>query len=171
MKGWCSMIGMCVCMYRILDGKKWCVYDGLSRPWACIEPGCSGICCASLQPGSVEGWCPHAAPCSSTEDLYQTSALHCCLCCHQLWRKTWVCWMLSSLPEIREQDLPHGADRRTLPMPNCNPNSLLLIAGLVSAVCVLTQTAMLSLYFYTAAALSALISVASSRCSSNSSDK
>ncbi|CAM9342349.1 unnamed protein product [Bubo scandiacus] len=47
-------------------------------------------------------------------------------------------------------------------MPNCTPISLLLVAGLISAACVLTQIVTLSLYLCTAPALSALISVASS---------
>lgn len=64
--------------------------------------------------------------------------------------------MLSSLPEIREQDLPHSADRLRLPMPNCSPISLLLVAGLVSAARVLSRTATLSLYLCRAAALSLL---------------
>ena len=169
------MIGMCVCTCRILDAKNWCVYDGLSRPRACIEPGSGGICCASLQPRPVWGWCPHAAPWrearSSAEELYRMPACHYHLCLHQLWTEPWVFWMLSSLTEIREQDLPHGADGLNLPMSNCNRISLLLVAVLISAACVLTQTATLSWYFCTAPALSALISLASSRCSSNSSDK
>lgn len=81
------------------------------------------------------------------------------------------CQILSSLSEIRVQDLPLRASRWTLQMPNCNPISLQLVAGLFSGACVFTLTATLPLYLCTAAALSALISVAFSRCSSNSSDK
>lgn len=124
---------------------------------------------------ALMGWCSLIAwTCSSMQlctgpvsDL--SFALR--LCCHQLWREPWVCQMLSNLSEIRVQDLPHGARRRTLQMPNCKRISLQLVASLFSAACVLTLTATLPLYLCAAAALSALISVASSRCSSNSSDK